>query len=62
MMEHQHLGLAEFQAPAGLGEIFDTLAVFENYPVDRETCPGISANIDVILSAFLTSLVLSAAG
>ena len=35
LMAHQHLGLAEIQRLAGLGELFDTLAVFENYPVDR---------------------------
>ena len=34
-MAHQHLGLAEIQSLAGLGELFDTLVVFENYPVDR---------------------------
>src|SRR5262249_10194710 len=30
------MGLAEIQAAAGLGELFDTLLVFENYPLDRE--------------------------
>jgi hypothetical protein len=35
LMAHQHLGLAEIQQAAGLGELFDTLMVFENYPVDR---------------------------
>ena len=35
LMAHQHLGLAEIQGLAGLGELFDTLVVFENYPVDR---------------------------
>jgi non-ribosomal peptide synthase protein (TIGR01720 family) len=34
---HQHLGLAEIQSLAGLGELFDTLLVFENYPVGRES-------------------------
>ena len=35
LMAHQHLGLSEVQALAGLGgELFDTLTVFENYPVD----------------------------
>ena len=34
-MAHQHVGLAEIQQAAGLGELFDTLMVFENYPVDR---------------------------
>ena len=35
LMAHQHLGLAEVQGLAGLGELFDTLVVFENYPVYR---------------------------
>ncbi|MFD9375440.1 amino acid adenylation domain-containing protein [Streptomyces sp. NPDC059999] len=37
LMDHQYLGLADIQrlAPAG-GELFDTLLVFENYPVDTE--------------------------
>ncbi|AYN30693.1 putative NRPS [Streptomyces albus] len=33
---HQHLGLAQIQRIAGRGELFDTLLVFENYPVDAE--------------------------
>src|SRR5262249_16908889 len=32
---HQHLGLAEIQSLAGLGELFDTAMVFANYPMDR---------------------------
>ncbi|MET9611041.1 amino acid adenylation domain-containing protein, partial [Streptomyces sp. NPDC006512] len=37
LMDHQFLGLGDIQrlAPAG-GELFDTLLVFENYPVDTE--------------------------
>jgi amino acid adenylation domain-containing protein/non-ribosomal peptide synthase protein (TIGR01720 family) len=35
LMEYQYLGLVEIQRLAGLGELFDTLMVFENYPVDR---------------------------
>ena len=35
LIAHQHLGLAEIQSLAGLGDLFDTLVVFENYPVDR---------------------------
>ena len=38
LITHQHLGLAEIQSAAGLGELFDTLVVFENYPLD-ETSP-----------------------
>jgi len=36
LMAHQHLGLAEIQGLAGLGDLFDTLVVFENYPADRD--------------------------
>jgi amino acid adenylation domain-containing protein len=32
LMPHQHMGLAEIQKLAGPGAVFDTLAVFENYP------------------------------
>ena len=35
LIAHQHLGLAEIQRLMGLGQLFDTLVVFENYPVDR---------------------------
>ncbi|MCC7105705.1 MAG: non-ribosomal peptide synthetase, partial [Chloroflexi bacterium] len=35
LMTHQHVGLAEIQGAAGLGELFDTLFVLENYPVSR---------------------------
>src|SRR5262249_61862560 len=34
-MAHHHLGLAEIQGLAGLGELFDTLVVFENYPIEQ---------------------------
>ncbi|MER6347259.1 amino acid adenylation domain-containing protein [Streptomyces sp. NPDC001595] len=35
LMDHHHLGLTEIQRLAGAGDLFDTLLVFENYPVDR---------------------------
>ncbi|MFJ2277592.1 amino acid adenylation domain-containing protein [Streptomyces sp. NPDC087866] len=37
LMDHQYLGLSDIQrlTPVG-GELFDTLLVFENYPVDTE--------------------------
>jgi amino acid adenylation domain-containing protein len=35
LLPHQHLGLADIQRAAGHGgELFDTLVVFENYPLD----------------------------
>ncbi|HEX3994309.1 MAG TPA: amino acid adenylation domain-containing protein, partial [Acetobacteraceae bacterium] len=35
LMAHYHVGLAEIQTAAGLGDLFDTLVVFENYPVEH---------------------------
>ncbi|WP_434453309.1 amino acid adenylation domain-containing protein [Lentzea sp. E54] len=34
MEEHQHLGLAEVQRATGVGELFDTVVSYHNYPVD----------------------------
>ena len=34
LMAHQHLGLTDIQEHAGIGDLFDTVVVFENYPVD----------------------------
>ncbi|CAM03556.1 amino acid adenylation domain-containing protein [Saccharopolyspora erythraea NRRL 2338] len=34
LLAHQHVSLAEVQRVAGLGPLFDTLLVFENYPLD----------------------------
>ena len=36
MLSHQHLGLARIQSAAGLGELFNTMTVFENYPVSAD--------------------------
>ncbi|MCB5183282.1 non-ribosomal peptide synthetase [Streptomyces antimicrobicus] len=36
LMSHQHVGLARIQALAGIGELFDTLTVYESYPVDPD--------------------------
>ncbi|WP_171169269.1 non-ribosomal peptide synthetase [Streptomyces sp. I05A-00742] len=36
LLDHQYAGLADIQAQAGLGTLFDTLLVFENYPVDPD--------------------------
>ena len=35
LLSHQHVGLSEIQQAAGVGELFDTLVVFENYPVEQ---------------------------
>ncbi|MBM2616682.1 amino acid adenylation domain-containing protein [Actinoplanes sp. LDG1-06] len=36
LLAHQHLGLSPIQRLAGVGELFDTLVVFESYPVDDD--------------------------
>ncbi|MFI9392710.1 non-ribosomal peptide synthase/polyketide synthase [Streptomyces bauhiniae] len=40
LIGHQHLGLADIQRATGLGELFDTLVVFESYPVADSTEDG----------------------
>ena len=45
LMAHQHVGLAEIQQASGLGELFDTLVVFENYPVDRAALSAARAGL-----------------
>ncbi|MCX5335940.1 amino acid adenylation domain-containing protein [Streptomyces sp. NBC_00140] len=34
LLDHHHLGLADIQRAVGVPELFDSLVVFENYPVD----------------------------
>ena len=36
LVEHHYYGLAEIQKSVGLQSLFDTLVVFESYPIDRE--------------------------
>ncbi|MFE0105094.1 amino acid adenylation domain-containing protein [Streptomyces sp. NPDC059009] len=35
LLDHHHYGLSEIQQSTGLKSLFDTLVVFESYPVDR---------------------------
>ncbi|NLG54552.1 MAG: non-ribosomal peptide synthetase, partial [Rhodococcus sp.] len=44
MLDHHHLGLAEIQDATGIGALFDTLTVFESYPVDRA---GLNESTDI---------------
>ncbi|UWE13786.1 non-ribosomal peptide synthase/polyketide synthase [Actinacidiphila bryophytorum] len=46
LIAHQHLGLADIQRAAGLGELFDTLMVFESYPVAGDD-PGAGLRLTV---------------
>ncbi|MCW4351913.1 non-ribosomal peptide synthase/polyketide synthase [Hoyosella sp. YIM 151337] len=44
LLEHHYVQLADIQRTAGQGAIFDTLTVFESYPVDRA---GLGADNDL---------------
>ncbi|MGQ0772987.1 MAG: amino acid adenylation domain-containing protein [Pseudonocardiales bacterium] len=45
LLVHHHLGLADIQQLAGLGQLFDTMVVYENVPFDpsrsNELAPGL---------------------
>uniref|UniRef100_UPI0020274471 condensation domain-containing protein n=1 Tax=Streptomyces cellostaticus TaxID=67285 RepID=UPI0020274471 len=47
LMPHQHLGLGEIQKTAGRTDLFDTVVVFENYPVDEAASAGLGADLQV---------------
>jgi amino acid adenylation domain-containing protein/thioester reductase-like protein len=45
LMDHQHVGLTRIQSLSGLDNLFDTLAVFENYPLDAEALRSAQAHL-----------------
>ncbi|MEU8778348.1 amino acid adenylation domain-containing protein [Streptomyces sp. NPDC048606] len=47
LLAHHHLGLRRIQKEAGGGELFDTLVVIENYPVDPSARPALSGGLRV---------------
>ncbi|WP_431949197.1 amino acid adenylation domain-containing protein [Nocardia lijiangensis] len=46
LLDHHHLGLGAIQRVAGQGELFDTMLVFESYPVDVEGLRQASGALD----------------
>ncbi|MFD4432000.1 amino acid adenylation domain-containing protein, partial [Nocardia sp. NPDC058497] len=44
LMDYQQVGLAAIHQATGLAELFDTLVVFESFPIDRET---LSQSLDI---------------
>ncbi len=42
VLEHQHADLTRLQALAGHAELFDTVVVFENYPLESAGLPGLA--------------------
>ncbi|MCQ6244829.1 non-ribosomal peptide synthetase [Streptomyces malaysiensis] len=47
LMEHQYIGLHDTQRLAGVGELFDTLTVFENYPLDPDMLDSAGSGLRV---------------
>ncbi|MET0234049.1 MAG: amino acid adenylation domain-containing protein, partial [Kibdelosporangium sp.] len=45
LIAHHHLGLAGIQRAAGCGELFDTLVVFENYPLDLDALQPVGTGL-----------------
>ncbi|MCJ0905033.1 amino acid adenylation domain-containing protein [Rhodococcus sp. ARC_M6] len=45
LLDHHYLGLTDVQSAAGVGGLFDTLVIFESYPVDRE---GLAAQAEFL--------------
>ncbi|WP_395705350.1 amino acid adenylation domain-containing protein [Rhodococcus ruber] len=45
LLDHHYLGLADIQRTAGPGSVFDTLVVFESYPVDPS---GLAEQADLL--------------
>ncbi|RMC29498.1 non-ribosomal peptide synthetase, partial [Paracoccus alkanivorans] len=43
LLDHDHLGLARIQKAVGQGNLFDTLVVFENYPMGEKPESGLEA-------------------
>nr|WP_068279790.1 non-ribosomal peptide synthetase [Aldersonia kunmingensis] len=46
LIDHHHVGLADIQSTTGMGVLFDTLVVFESYPVDAAGIREQAASID----------------
>ena len=53
LQDHHHYGLSEIQQSVGLKSLFDTLVVFESYPVDKD---GLSAATDAADGIAFTGL------
>ncbi|OZF40216.1 non-ribosomal peptide synthetase [Rhodococcus sp. 14-2483-1-2] len=46
LLDHHHMGLVDIQRAIGVGNLFDTLTIFESYPVDEAQLTQQAAAID----------------
>ncbi|MGW0007957.1 amino acid adenylation domain-containing protein, partial [Nocardia grenadensis] len=56
LLDHHYVGLADIHAAAGMPALFDTLLVFESYPVDAEGIQAQAADIDGMTVAGLDGI------
>ncbi|MEU8786631.1 amino acid adenylation domain-containing protein [Streptomyces sp. NPDC048637] len=47
MLDHQHADLTRLQSIAGHAELFDTVVVFENYPVDEDALRALVPGLEL---------------
>ncbi|MDQ3404301.1 MAG: amino acid adenylation domain-containing protein, partial [Actinomycetota bacterium] len=60
LADHQHLGLADIQRATGHAELFDSLLVFENYPLDPSALdPGTGVRVSGVAAHDTTHYPLS---
>ncbi|XMA40111.1 amino acid adenylation domain-containing protein [Streptomyces albogriseolus] len=51
LLDHHYYGLADIQRGVGLPSLFDTIVVFENYPIDREGIVDANASAGFTIDA-----------
>nr|AGS49513.1 long-chain-fatty-acid--CoA ligase [uncultured bacterium esnapd7] len=49
-LEHYHAGLGDIQRATGLPALFDTIVVFESFPVDRAALAGAGASAELTVT------------
>ncbi|MBF6352929.1 non-ribosomal peptide synthase/polyketide synthase [Nocardia flavorosea] len=56
LLDHHYVGLADIHAAAGMATLFDTLLVFESYPVDADGLQAQATDIDGMAVTGLSSI------
>lgn len=49
-LEHRHVGLGDIQRATGLSALFDTIVIFESFPVDRAALSTASASAELAVT------------
>ncbi|MEK8169055.1 hypothetical protein NKH77_02105 [Streptomyces sp. M19] len=47
MLDHQHADLTRLKSITGHAELFDTVVVFENYPIDEDELRGLVPGLEL---------------